>query len=105
MECIFNQIKLLFNIQCVSFVKFQILITIWEVCGNSSFKRAQVLQNKSVKSLFKLHYRISSESLYKDLKLIPLSYILKIEQCKQIYKICSNNLKCIIVLEVEVIYI
>ena len=23
-----------------------------------------------------------------------MSYILKIEQCKQIYKICSNNLKC-----------
>ena len=83
---------LIYNAYLLS--NFRYLITIWGVCSNSSFKRAQVLQNKSVKSLFKLHYRTSSESLYKDLKLIPLSYILKIEQCKQIYKICSNNLKC-----------
>ena len=72
---------------------FRYLITIWGVCSNISFKRAQILQNKYIKSLFKLHYR-TSETLYKNLKLNPLSYILKIEQCKQIYKIFSNNLKC-----------
>ena len=70
---------------------FRYLITIWGVCSNLSFKRAQIVQNKSIKSLFKLHYTMQ---LYKDLKVNPLSYILKIEQCKQIYKICSNNLKC-----------
>ena len=94
---------------------FRYLITIWGVCSNLSFKRTQILQNKSIKLLFKLHYRTFSETVYKDLKLNPLSYIIKTEQCKQIYKICSN-LKCntvlihkikfvIIVQEVEVIYI
>ena len=48
--------------------------------------------SKSIKSLFKLHYKTFSETVYKDRKL--LSYILKIEQCKQIYRICSNNFKC-----------
>ena len=71
---------------------FRYLITIWGVSSNSSIKRAQVLQNKSIKSFFKLHYKTFSETVYKDRKL--LSYILKIEQCKQIYNICSNNLEC-----------
>ena len=41
------------------------LITKWGVYSNLSFKRTQILQNKSINSLFKLHYRTSSETLYK----------------------------------------
>ena len=83
---------LIYNAYILSNLRY--LLTIWGTCNITNFKRIQTLQNKATKTLFRLNYRTPTDTLYKELNLNPLPYILKLEQCKQVYNILTNNLKC-----------
>ena len=60
----------------------------------TSFRKIQVLQNRTVKILFKRDKLTPSEDLDRQTILNPIKYYLKLEQSKQMYKIINMKLKC-----------
>lgn len=70
------------------------LLPIWGVCNATNFKKMQILQNRVIKTLFNLHFRTNTDYLYEILKIHPINTVLKIDQCKTIYKISNNMQKC-----------
>lgn len=82
----------IYNAYFLSIIRY--LITIWGTCRETLFSKAQRLQNKIVKILFNLDYRTPTNTVYEQTKILTLIQILKIEQCKFIYKALNNNLKC-----------
>lgn len=72
---------------------YRYMITIWGTCGITTLNKTQVLQNRVIKVLFNLDYRMSTDNVYAQVKLDKLEIILKIEQCKFIYKLVNSQLK------------
>lgn len=54
----------------------------------------QTLQNKVVKVLFVLDYGTPTDTVYQITRILQIQSILEIEQCKHVYKITNNQLKC-----------
>lgn len=73
---------------------FSYLIPLWGTCGQTLFKKVNTLQNKVVKILFGLDYRMSTDTLYRVTKILPIQNILAIEQSKFAYKVIKNESKC-----------
>ena len=67
-------------------------IPIW--CNVTNFNKVKVLQNRILKTLFNLHYKTPSNSVYEMLNVQPIYKILKLEQAKLIHKIKSKKQKC-----------
>ena len=78
----------IYNAYILSILRY--LIPVWGTCGITNFNKVQVLQNRALKTLFQLNYRMHTDEVYQLLNLLPVSYILKIEQSKLIYKVIHN---------------
>ena len=70
------------------------LINIWGTCGVSNLKKIQTIQNKAIKILFHKPYLTPTVELYNESSFQPVKYYISLEQCKQIYKVLHNKLKC-----------
>ncbi|KAK9882698.1 hypothetical protein WA026_022748 [Henosepilachna vigintioctopunctata] len=73
------------------------LLPIWGTCGSVDFNKMQILQNKILKILFKYDYLTSTNILHQELSIPKLEALLKLEQCKLMYKILKNIQKSNIV--------
>lgn len=84
-----------FNIYNAFFLThFRYLLPVWGMCGESTFNKAQILQNKIIKILFNYDWRTSTNIIYSELNLNRLHEILKMEQCKMVYKVLHGHQKC-----------
>ena len=84
--------KLIYNSYILCHLRY--LINIWGNTGVTSFRKIQVLQNRTVKILFKKDRLTPTEDLYRRTILKPIKYYLELEQSKQMYKIINMELKC-----------
>jgi len=52
---------------------------VWGYCNNGDLQRLVVIQNRSIKILFKLHPRTPSVDVYSLLKIVPNNKLMKIK--------------------------
>lgn len=69
------------------------LLPIWGTCGTTNFGRVITLNNKILKILFKLDYFTNVDDVNRTLNIQHLKILLKVEQCKLIYKVLNKKQK------------
>lgn len=69
---------------------FRYLLPLWGSCGQVDFNKMQVLQNKTLKILFKLDWRTHTVELHRRLGVLNLRELLLIEQGKYIFKVTNK---------------
>lgn len=68
------------------------LAAFWGQARKQDIEKLQVAQNKLLKILFQKNPRTHTEDLYKELKLLNIDKIIKLDSVKLIHKIKNNNI-------------
>lgn len=69
------------------------LSVIWSNSAKFNLKRLQRLQNKIIKRLHHLPYEYPTKELYENYQYMKLDKLIKLQQCKLIYKLENNHMK------------
>lgn len=72
---------------------FRYLIPVWGTCGVVNLSSMQTLQNKVLKVLFNYDRLTHTVDLYRNLRVWKLIKILRLEQCKFMYKVMNKTQK------------
>ena len=63
---------------------------VWGHCNDGDLQRLVVIQNRSIKILFKLHPRTPSVDVYSSLKIVPINKLIKIKSALHLVKNFSS---------------
>lgn len=90
--------KLIFYNACVHSI-FTYLASIWGNTTKMNLSRLQRLQNRAIKNIYNLPYETRTSYLYERFPVLPISEVVKQEQCKLIYRIDRGLLKSMVKLK------
>jgi len=63
---------------------------VWGHCNDGDLQRLMVIQNRTIKILFKLHPRTPSVDVYSSLKIVPINKLIKIKSALHLVKNFSS---------------
>lgn len=75
------------------------MMPIWTAARKTDIQRVQVAQNRALKRLYGFHWSYSTSTLYKELKLLKIENLNKLEEIKLIHKIANRQIKTNITLQ------